>query len=237
MLEWTWRKFSHSSKELPIDKNFAKPLCWFLLAENREQYIWEWMKVLAEEVRTSSDAKKPRRQRMGIEWEYHIPACLAEAHLAWAPGGIPNDALVCFETAVRLFATPGHKYYNTISSNVMEMVVLSYMAQRECPPADEALFDRLLSTLEVWQRHPRVSSHVARLKIYHPSRPDTDPFLRLLRAQNPYSNEGMFESVQHNGRDKLAFDFLRASYILRLQGSEQDALWLESVVEARNPRV
>ena len=234
VLYWMWHHFPAENKDLPVDSNLVTLLCWFLLPENREQYVWDWLTIMAKNSNDSGVSPRAPRQSRGISWTKIIPASLADAHFAWAQGGCPDGALRCYKTAHQLFASRSSSWYNTVRLMSMAMTIDPRLKRTSCPPSDARLFESFLNCMV--QSEPRLEAERARLKLYHPSQPDAGTFCRLFQAHHPELSEGLFQRIRMQSQDKLAFDILRASYILRLQHAESDALWLDSIVESNNAR-
>jgi len=106
---------------------------------------------------------------------------LAAAHFDWAPNGVADNALQCFETAAKLFNlnTPLGRAVSFVG---IGMAIGKELRSRTCPPSDERLFGFFVYNSTFYEPGFRAVQTRARLMLYHPLRPDARPFLNPLQT-------------------------------------------------------
>jgi len=74
-----------------------------------------------------------------------------------------------------------------------------------------------------------------RALIYNPFQADAQPFPHRMRQSSHDLDRFLFTTAKIAARDKMSHDVLRAAHILRLQGQNSDAEWMEAVVRTKHP--
>lgn len=76
----------------------------------------------------------------------------------------------------------------------------------------------------------------SRVLLYHPTSPDARPSIRY-RNDHAEGESRLWSEGKHGARNAFIRDILRAAYILRHQGLEDEATSLENVVRQQNPTI
>lgn len=76
---------------------------------------------------------------------------------------------------------------------------------------------------------------MAKLQLYHPTKPSADAFVRLVEEDDARVSEAAFDRTRKEARSRLADTYLRAAFILRLQGRRADANMGKDIVERKCP--
>lgn len=87
---WLWSKRQDVGSSPVLELEFANNLCWFLLAEGNEEYIWQWFDT---EVASLAGEKI----RENFRWSLRLLGGLARAHCEWSEDGSPDPAILCLK--------------------------------------------------------------------------------------------------------------------------------------------
>ncbi|TKA69752.1 hypothetical protein B0A55_08304 [Friedmanniomyces simplex] len=116
-------------------------------------------------------------------------------------------------------------------------VVLDRALKRPtCLPCSTRGFEAFLASQRLVNTADRVALSVAGLHLYHPTRPTAKPMLRLLQSKDPMLDT-VLSGSRPSGRNQMGGELLRAAYILRCEGAQDEAAFVEAVVEASTPVV
>ena len=149
MLFWLQGQPQHHSE---VSEEIARPLCWFIHAEGREDHIWEWLEIVARSYKTSSayeSAKASCSWGDRIRWTHHLLAGLISAHLAWAKDYTANSAVKQFDKALKTFKRDLNKTIPMVGTRV---ALSRALKEGRRPPCDAARYEdftvktRLLET-------------------------------------------------------------------------------------------
>lgn len=216
VLHWLWNQPMSVRDELSLSRPFVESLCYFLVAEGRDEYVLEWLKLeLADEKRHADD---PGR------------------HL-WLAGLMvaqqdKTDSVILPLTTLRKALMEFRGRRLQCITFAATIAVRKMLRVEGLPSYPVELFDSFLKV----QRHcgsQRVTIwHEARMLLYHPTQPDAQLLYQLLQDQTVEAWKGS-EATQNEFGQCL----LRGAYILRLQGRSQDAAWLEALLETKRPKL
>lgn len=212
-------------------------LCWFIIGEGLEEYIWKYLKLIDRQ--ESKVYRDPRAGKYGVrsslDFAHLLLGGLSDACFQWSEPRSPLPSLLCFKRAFEEFPARskdhgGLKFIGIIISirRILERV--------ECPPYDEDLFDLIANNLHLCHGPEVADRKDTVLSLYHPTRPDAEPFLQTMR-QDRWGFSGDLRTRKTSGVLAVASNSIRASYILHHQGRSQDAAWLDSLVETKVPLV
>ena len=73
------------------------------------------------------------------------------------------------------------------------------------------------------------------MQLYQPPTPSAAGHLALMKDASPYLFEAASDGIRLGIRRKMTVDYIRAAYILQLQGREEDANTLIGVVKREVP--
>ncbi|KXS95596.1 hypothetical protein AC578_10108 [Pseudocercospora eumusae] len=232
ILLWLWTEYgSDPGAFLHTGQARIGPdLCWFLLAQGLEEYLWEWIKgeIPAAADLTSVSDFDSEYQRLC--WVSPLLACLVEAHYDWAEDASLDAAMKAFGRARELFKIYGERgnEFVKIPSWILFRLV---RADITC---DASLYDNLIDyhhQMKKSDSRPFLwKFQLGMLALYHPSNPDPRPFLtwsRGCRVSNMRTKAGA----------SIASYMLMAAYVLRHQSRADEASKLESFVEKYSPVV
>lgn len=79
-------------------------------------------------------------------------------------------------------------------------------------------------------------SHMAFLSLYHPTSPSAWPMFHIVTSDQRRMDR-LWTTARWAAQDAWCRASLRAAYILRCQGHNEEATQLESIVEERSPRL
>ncbi|KAK3643049.1 hypothetical protein LTR56_010423 [Elasticomyces elasticus] len=212
--------------------SFRDALCWLLFKEGKESSTWEKIVAIANEVKRDAGGFLTRSQIKDQDWMGQLLAGFAATQLELAPRRVADNAIRRFQrmTAFR------EEHDITLPLAPMAVLLRQELQQFSCVPCDPQLFDDLLRLLPAAEVESRHALSRARMLLYHPTQPTADTMLGVVR-----SRDQAMETEHHKGyqaaRNSLSSDILRAAYILRLHGKDDDAMFLDGMVEDRTPSV
>ena len=211
VLHWLFNQTPVIQDELSCDRDFVDVMCYFIVAEQREDFIWKYLELHPE----TTDGFVPHQWLGG----------LARAHWDWT-GSVEQPLLVLRKALQR---------FNRSQSLISLMTVLRKLCHSDTlQPYDPALFDMLI-TSELGDTKHIAQRKRAQTLLYHPTSADAKSFLEWIQ-QNPTDINAVMSARPANKNHTCTL-MIRAAYITRLRGFEEDARWLESIVETRNPAV
>lgn len=231
-LVWFRREFSIRGRNHEFDKPFAGPLCWHLLTEGREDDIWSWIRHVVQEsdmVTPPTDEKGHVPRRM---WTSHLTGALINNLISMAPRKHPNAALRAWQQLVSICPRPTkQEKHFAVVWHTAAIGIMKQLRQVDCPPANTKLYDQFVKQLALSQSAERIASNRAYLALYHPSTPDATILYDMVKERHPQESEQLFAQIRPSGQVALAHKYLRAIYILRLNGEESKATHLAGIVE------
>lgn len=230
ILHWLWDNHHRGNNSIYTDKTFSDNLLWFLVPEGLEEFIWKWIEAdaAAAEAHMSRDQS---RIKTTLNWTKQVLGALAAAHIYWAPNHLLDDALRSFQRGMLITGGDPHHTVILTGSGVM---ISKALRRATSPPCDAQLFEYFQRCIDTWETRAGMKEHPqARLALYHPSKPNAQPLLRMTKSQ-PDDLERMLESKSVPAANSISMELLRAAYVLRLQGAAEDAGWMETIVSARN---
>lgn len=162
---------------------------------------------------------------------------LVQARIEWSPDGTLDSALRDYFPMIERL-----RKLKLVQSHVGPTTILSRALQRnEALPCNARLFDQFVQTsTRLMNAESRRDSYTAQLLLFHPITPNPGPMLALARffSEHPGSRGlEMFSAKRRTARNSIGHQLLRASYLLRLQGNNVDAGWLESLLELHQSQV
>ena len=212
VLAWIWKSDVDGWNSAVKGRDFPAALCWFILAQDLEEFLWEWM---------TEQAKQPETRQS--EWLQKLLAGLARAHIEWEDGGV-NSALAAHSRAHDLF--PGAA--TTAKGKplmAMEVAIERAWHGPRCPVADETLFDSYAETHTKAMDTKYRAQNRAELQLFHPTRPDPSLYLDMLRYDEGYLCN--LRSLPIAALRNAAACLLRSAYIFRHQDRVPDAQYCE----------
>ncbi|GIZ45866.1 hypothetical protein CKM354_000901400 [Cercospora kikuchii] len=217
VLHWLWSQDMTVRDALSLDRIFVNCLCYFSVAEGRDNDIWNWL--LHEMNNEKRDVDVPERHL----WVVGIMDAQVEL----------SDSLVLplktLERALKDFSGKHLKWM------IMAALVSGSRMTKSTtlPPYDPALSTVLISANKISTHGTMRAHNEAMIMLYHPTEPNGKLFLDMAPT---YLQFGMKTSRKMTSR-AFSINALRAAYILRLQNDEKGAVWLEDAVESRCPQV
>ena len=166
VLHWLWSQPMSIRDDLSMNRVFVDSLCYFLVAEGREDFVFKWLKLeLANE-------KRHVRVSQRHLW---LPGLMV-AQREWTDSVVPS--LTSLQRALVDFRGK-HFPDLTLAANVAAMRMFM---SHTIPPYPPELFDAFLSVnLASGPRHINIWRE-AEARLFHPTSPDAKPILHLLRG-------------------------------------------------------
>ncbi|KAK4890013.1 hypothetical protein LTR27_011232 [Elasticomyces elasticus] len=171
------------------------------------------------------------RHLKAVDWTGRLLAGFAAAHLDLAPRRIADNATKCLERLV-----------NSRMTGVAELPLASMttllgkeLRRSACTPCSPKAFGQFLTLIEHDEGPRRIELARARFILFHPTRATARPFIELVPTEHPELT--VILRARSEARNNLSSDLMRAAYILRVEGSEDDATYLEGIVQNLTPLV
>ncbi|KAK5747531.1 hypothetical protein LTR17_000174 [Elasticomyces elasticus] len=235
LLKWLWEVCHDDRARVYDDQLFSNRLCWFLVLEDLEDLVWKWIKMETKQATESPMAEQLMHPGRGPQWTGRLLGGLAQAHLDLAPGRMADNALRRFRQVADLRSPDGTGF---LGSQLVQMRVAIQRAllRNECPPCDAKLFDHFEASTPVVDRPDRVALTRARLRLFHPTKPTARPILHLVRVKHPVVEKVLREARPAAIRS-MTSHMLRAACILCLEDADDDASFLEALVQQKDPKL
>ncbi|KAK5731733.1 hypothetical protein LTR17_011082 [Elasticomyces elasticus] len=235
LLTWLWEVCHDDRARVYNDQLFSNRLCWFLVLEDLEDLVWKWIKMETKQATESPMAEQLMHPGRGRQWTGRLLGGLAQAHLDLAPGRVADNALRRFRQVADLRSPDGTGF---LGSQLVQMRVAIQRAllRNECPRCDAKLFDHFVASTPVVDRPDRVALTRARLRLFHPTKPTARPILHLVRVKHPIVEKVLREARPAAIRS-MTSHMLRAACILCLEDADDDASFLEALVQQKDPKL
>lgn len=242
-LKHLWSDDGEWAKFVTVAKQAQAWLCYFAVAEDLGDYIYDWLKCdipFAEGLHMSDYER--------IIWRGLLFRNLIKAHLAHARGAPADAALSLFYGFIDIRrqawlpfgltkrgSTPeeaGLPQWLTMSEWPASYELSQSLGKGTHPRTDAALYDRFLNHLE-W-RHQKGTSlmqeiSIARLHLYHPVHPSAQSaliFLRRLFEDKTLKQVRALLPNDPGGLNVLRYTIAIAAQVAANNGAHDDAAWL-----------
>lgn len=225
-LMWLWTHMRSADKYDQLTLDFLGPLCWLLVGEGREDYLRKWVYIVCSESVEMREQGQQERSELAYELGGRLSGKWLEAFSHWSCDN-PNDVVnACVELCESLESAG--KYHRGLSDLHFLVACERFLLNIDNPPCDASLFECFTPFRTRAGGHPEVTR--ARLKLFHPSEPSATEYLALVESEHPYASEALLARIRPHAKLRLAYGFLRAAHILRIQGLEEGAAKLEAIV-------
>ncbi|KXS95202.1 hypothetical protein AC578_6927 [Pseudocercospora eumusae] len=233
ILLWYWNWLA--SHEPTPNRTLAHLVTWFLVPENRDDFIFRWIEREIEMNQSSLPEGLDNTAAMATlgRWAHFWLSGLATNHTEWSADRSPVKALQCFQRALQSFgqyASPQRPFV------FVGLAVAIHQAVQESthPPYDPTLWDSYHQNMPLFIKDAlSLRQRQSFSLLYHPSRADGLAFYDFLvwMVRNKYLQVW---SARVPTKDAFTWRVLRASYILRLQGHSDKARWLQDQAKLHN---
>ncbi|KAK3639497.1 hypothetical protein LTR56_012468 [Elasticomyces elasticus] len=247
ILQWLWQDNTRWVLTLDEDILLFEKLVYYLLGENMQQYVLDWIKA---DIPANAAHHFTRKNRN--RWRGALLRTLVAAHTVLECNGSANAALkVYFRIADDILALRASKTaagkgcdgYAATSLWPAEVALGKALYSGKFPQTDSRLFNRFMSVVSPSNKNvsktPMVLYNLAKLWLLHPSEPDPGPMLSML--QQYYSNDvdesgyPILTRMVASGtaaRVNLLFTMVEVEHLLRSQARVVDADWVAEKHEA-----
>ncbi|CAK1359254.1 unnamed protein product [Cercospora beticola] len=221
--QWDWT----------VDRNLADPLCWHLEAEEKSQAVqdWIWIWYTDGSLRDGATMKpkaagyRSKYKSTTFDWPAQVIAAMARAMVYWSKDGTADNALkFVLDRSRYARGFSWYHYANTVVAKALDM--------DQARPCNPILFEEFV---EVYRRRlHRIDSDeassiwldVANLKLFHPINADAKHMLAICRKKRALKCMLEYDEIRRVFCARLV---LRAAYLLRLQGDQHNARYMEDV--------
>ncbi|KAK4972145.1 hypothetical protein LTR42_006651 [Elasticomyces elasticus] len=213
------------------DVNFRNALCWLLVLEGKEDSVWEIIQDIVSRAMQNTGESVMHRHFKAVDWTGRLLAGFAAAHLDLAPRRIADNAIKCLERLVTSRMTGVAE----LPLAPMTTLLGKELRRSACTACSPKAFDQFLTLIAHDEGPRRIELARARFILFHPTQATARPFLELVRTNHPELT--VILCARSEARNNLSSDLMRAAYILRVEGSEHDATYLENIVQNLTPLV
>ena len=234
-LEWYQGTYPSHAREKAVSTEFLDGLCWHLIVQGREDLLWNWIKNIGDEITRTLPPEEANAYPEAYKWTIRLLGTFVNAQIETAPQQNPTVAIKTVFKLLHLLGKGG-KYHKYMPLPNAGLAINRRIRTADCPPIDAELFDRFCQTADAFISRG-VIEHMAKLKLFHPSRPDASEFYRLVNEDFGALSESFYDTIREQAKRGHAIVYLRAAYILRHQGRESEAQHLEDIVERKCPAV
>ncbi|KAF2166690.1 hypothetical protein M409DRAFT_55007 [Zasmidium cellare ATCC 36951] len=204
-------------------------LCWHIIGEGLEEYIWRYL-ALQNQQQHSSSVLKPN----SLVHTERLLADTASAHFEWTGRKCAEPSLRVLERAINTFPVQQRRA-DGICYVALEMVIKRIILDRTLQPYPGQFFDLFIDLRRLTIARIVREQEISRLMLWHPTTPDAEPMLRYV--QGDLSELSTIWRASMPALNAFGSDLFRASYILEKQGRTEGAAWLNFMVESRVPAV
>ncbi|KAF7190979.1 hypothetical protein HII31_07671 [Pseudocercospora fuligena] len=229
ILLWLWTEYgSDPAAFLHTGKARIGPdLCWFLLAQGLEEYLWKWIEREIPSAADLNNFSDLENERQRLLWTGPLLAGLLQAHYEWATDASLDVALKAFKKAREAFSVYGERGDKFVE---IPFWTMSKITQDDFT-CDASLYEILIDfhnkskslhrDLHLWR------FRFGALALNRPSNPDPEAFLQWFRQFTPK----VMRRYHPKARNANAAYMMKAAYILRHQMRADEATELERFVE------
>lgn len=235
ILAFLWDKREEAPK-MEVSADLVDTVCWFLHAQGLEGFFWRWFELEQKKNLAIATTHYETVAFSKAHWAGRLLGSLISVRIEWASDGNLDSALREY------FAMIGRvKKIDPVAFPIVAPTVVleRALSRTDTPPCDARLFDRFVRTRTLTSKpglHRR-DLIIAQLLLYHPTLPNPGPLLTAARRYHDSLESEGFRGRRQAARNSFGQNLLRASYLLRLQGENDDADWLHSVVEQHHNEV
>lgn len=143
ILLWMW----NNREVLPfsdIGQDFANALTWFLVAEDLEEFVWEWLLLEAQAVKDQRRGNFEDYWSTRLRWCQHLLGGFTCAQAYWTNDGVgsgTNAAIRTYLRAAEAFG-PHSSFARTVSLVGSATVVDQLLKKQDVDPCDPVLLNR-----------------------------------------------------------------------------------------------
>lgn len=250
VLSWLIASGMTSDNRFMTNWSFTQILMQFLVAENRQEVVWKWVKRSFEELPHYADL--PNSLKGEARKNLSRPLLLLVTAEEYVSGsGALDSAYICVSRAAGYLkgkAKLDMRIALGSAGSYLSHATTSMSARSHQTPSESA-FDSFLSLVPVISNYPEY--HFAHLNLHHPSRPSADLALSYLRKNGSVLNRVLEErKIRHLielGLNTAKFlfekekvdeadwvmDYLQSNFSDRL-GARENMLLEQSKAEAAN---
>nr|POF13072.1 hypothetical protein CFP56_10220 [Quercus suber] len=246
-----WGSGLHTSSLFLMNRRFNEILIHFMLLEDHEQDLWEWVQLdigqAGEHATVSDQVRDVSTVMLSVsQWKGRLLAVMAEKKLypPFGRGASASDAMsVCLKAShIKLSArssssaSSSNKHMSRLSiAPCMNTVFLHYNREpNRFKATDCTSFNSFIDTMAASSDHPINLMFVAMLLTVHPTKPSGTPLLnqlKLMLAPNPPHARlsQLYDSIVAKPLVYLP-GILRAIVRLEQSGNAEDAAWMQSKI-------
>ncbi|KAI7084091.1 hypothetical protein KC356_g7035 [Hortaea werneckii] len=241
ILLWIW----NHRETIPLGKIgdlFAIVLVWFLHAEGLEEFIWDWIILEAQNLKSlgifvrggaGGGGGRVGGSHPSLIWCHNLLAGLVRADFSWSADGSSDAAILRFLRAVEHFGPQSRlpKTVGLVTSGVcVEKIAISSHGRHMC---DVTLFERLFAEVHNWQPfHPKRVIAQANLLLYHPTKANGSSWFDVIYDRyNGPNRLGKYPLRNMEKRISWGKNTLRAAQILDIKGEESKAAYLDNIFQ------
>lgn len=250
---WLWTSGFHDSALLfDNSNNLTKNVVHFMVIENHEQYVWDWIHLDDRAVEQPLMPQEPRQDTTRMppnkyQWKGRLLAILTTMKMR--PPLNPSKSadaaiLVCLKaqelksSASQRSSQDEHLSFLPIAWPINTLFYRYYRSPHSFNKTDPLLFDRFIDAMTTHYNHPMNAMLVAMLHTVHPSRPTGVPLLEYMRVALHSKNTNPIPSrLQEHILAKPVFltGMLRAAVRLDQGGHTEGAAWMKATISGFFP--
>ena len=176
VLHWRWQSTRQHAQDFMNKFQLNYLLTYFLLREGDEELIWRWI-----EADCSSTFDNPDLGPIWRKWRSFLIRELVTVKFDLASGGPADEAVQCLLDFAALKRRSRNLAVRRASFHGPMTTVSQRLSTKRYPGTNPQLCSELLRLLHRY-RDAFFAGHIARLHLFHPTEPNAQPTLRLLRA-------------------------------------------------------
>ena len=226
VLRWLWTSTYQPMDMLAQSQALLANLSYFLVAEGREEALWELMPSLDRPIIVNSRGKN----NVFADPRALLLRSIVTAHIA---RGDLESAVASFLQATKMDASmaDGRLTPQTLLRSVGIHLSNKLLDRRSTNPTTATFvtnFEGFVNSCKLWEKAPQepVSYRVAVLELHHPANPDSADALAYIRHISEDPTPWFQESLAPKRKSRTLEFLFTTVKVLQMQNLHDDAIWV-----------
>lgn len=221
-LEWLWNLDEDMMVACGRDFVLLRFLAHYIVAEGREEYFWELLKIKTPNAEPTSNAATLGQLRNRYSWVGRLLGDIGRIQLARDLDGSADAAILMYMKFVNM-----REKTRFISGGAIHNAIGKRLTTNFTSTASPELFDKFMAVTfsERKRKYGAFDFDKSIALLVHPSRPDPDPLLKHFKSIEHKAGAREFHPKSVGNASFMKRLARHLSVVLRRQSRKEDAAW------------